>query len=430
MPEATPCRSLDLLAVRPDVEAAPFRRPAPIEKGAPMPDHPTHPDIRLMDGQWYQQHPFETYRWMRDNAPVYWDDDAKLWGISRHADIQAVSRSPQQFCSGKGSRPDSWTPTMINHDDPEHKRRRNLVNRGFTKGRVEAHEPKIRQIVTDLIDSVITKGECEFVFDVAAHLPMIVIGDMLGVKPEDRADLLRWSDDLIKGLNPGDTDAQALAQKAGIEYFQYAQKVIEERRANPTDDLMSVLCFAEIDGEKLSDDEIIQESLLILIGGDETTRHVITEGAEALIRHPAERQRLIDDPSLIPTAIEEMLRWVSPIKNMSRTAVQDTELHGQKIREGDKLLLLYHSANRDERVFDEPERFDVARKPNEHLAFGGFGAHFCLGASLARLELRVMFEELIARLPDMELASDAPLRMRPNNFIVGIEEMPVRFAPR
>jgi cytochrome P450 family 142 subfamily A polypeptide 1 len=367
---------------------------------------------------------------MRDHAPVFWDESAGVWGVTRHDDVQMVSRTPGSFCSGKGSRPDSWTPTMINHDDPEHKRRRNLVNRGFTKGRVEAHEPKIRQIVTDLLDAVVAKGECEFVFDVAAHLPMIVIGDMLGVRPEDRADLLRWSDDLVKGLNPGDPGAMERAQAAGLQYVQYAQRVIEARREHPTDDLMSVLCFAEIEGEKLTDEEIIQESLLILIGGDETTRHVITEGAEALIRHPAERQCLIDDPSLIPTAVEEMLRWVSPIKNMSRTATRDVELRGQKIREGDKLLLLYHSANRDERVFDEPDRFDVGRTPNEHLAFGGFGAHFCLGASLARLELRVMFEELLKRLPDMKLATDAPLPMRPNNFIVGIEEMPVRFAPR
>ena len=395
-----------------------------------MPDHPVSPDVRLMDGAWYQSRPFEHYRWLRDNAPVYWDEAAGLWGISRHDDIQQVSRTPKTFSSGKGSRPDHWNASMINYDDPEHKRLRNLVNRGFTKGRVDAHEPKIREIVTGLIDAVAPRGECEFVFDVAAHLPMIVIGDMLGVKPEDRDDLLRWSDDMVKGLNPGDPSAIERATQAGGEYVQYALKVIEDRRRNPSDDLMSVLCFAEIDGEKLTDEEIVQESLLILIGGDETTRHVITEGMEALIRHPAERQKLIDDPSLIPIAVEEMLRWVSPIKNMNRTASCDIELRGEKIREGEKMLLLYHSANRDDRVFDEPENFDVTRSPNEHVAFGGFGAHFCLGASLARLELRVMFEELLLRLPDMQLASDDPLPLRPNNFIVGIEEMPVRFAPR
>lgn len=394
-----------------------------------MPAHPDKPEIRLLDGTWYQKRPFEHYAWMRDNAPAYWDAKSEVWGITRHADVQKVSRTPEVFCSGKGSRPDSWTPSMINYDDPDHKRRRNLVNRGFTKRRVDDHEPKIRQIVTDLIDRVAPRGECEFVFDVAAHLPMIVIGDMLGVKPEDRDKLLHWSDDMVKGLNPADPTAMERAAAAGGEYVQYALRVIAARRRNPTDDLMSVLCFAEIDGESFTDEEIVQESLLILIGGDETTRHVITEGCEALIRHPGERRKLIDDPGRIPVAVEEMLRWVTPIKNMNRTATRDVELGSETIREGDKLLLLYQSANRDERVFDEPDRFDVSRNPNEHLAFGGFGAHFCLGASLARLELRVMFEELLARLPDMELATEEPLPMRPNNFIVGIEEMPVRFTP-
>jgi cytochrome P450 family 142 subfamily A polypeptide 1 len=394
-----------------------------------VPEQAQNPEIRLLDGTWYQQHPFEHYRWMRENAPVYWDPKSEVWGVTGHADIQKMSRTPELFCSGKGSRPDHWNPSMINYDDPEHKRRRNLVNRGFTKGRVEDHEPKIREIVTGLIDRVAPRGECEFVFDVAAHLPMIVIGDMLGVKPEDRDKLLRWSDDMVKGLNPADPTAMERATAAGGEYVQYALEVIADRRRSPTDDLMSVLCFAEIEGESLTDEEIVQESLLILIGGDETTRHVITEGAEALIRNPGERQKLIDDPARIPVAVEEMLRWVTPIKNMNRTATRDTEFGGEKIREGDKLLLLYHAANRDERVFDAPERFDVTRTPNEHLAFGGFGSHFCLGASLARLELRVMFEELLLRLPDMELATEEPLPMRPNNFIVGIEEMPVRFTP-
>jgi cytochrome P450 family 142 subfamily A polypeptide 1 len=190
---------------------------------------------------------------------------------------------------------------------------------------------------------------------------------------------------------------------------------------------MSVLVHAEIDGERLGDDELIQESLLILVGGDETTRHVITGGMLALIQHPYARRALRANPAAIPTAVEEMLRWVTPIKNMNRTATRDTELRGQKIREGEKVLLLYESANRDERVFAEPDRFDVARTPNDHVAFGGYGAHFCLGASLARLELRVMFEELLAGLPDLALETGAAPALRPSNFIVGIEHMPVTF---
>ena len=192
---------------------------------------------------------------------------------------------------------------------------------------------------------------------------------------------------------------------------------------------MSLLVHGEIDGQRLSDEQIQHETLLILVGGDETTRHVLTRGLEALLRHPDQRQKLVADPSKLPVAVEEMLRWVSPIKNMNRTATRDVELRTQMIREGDRLLLLYHAANLDERVFPRAEEFDVEREPNPHVAFGGYGTHHCLGASLARMELRVMFEELLARLPDLELATDDPLPLRRNNFIVGIEEMPVRFSP-
>jgi cytochrome P450 family 142 subfamily A polypeptide 1 len=191
-----------------------------------------------------------------------------------------------------------------------------------------------------------------------------------------------------------------------------------------------VLVHAEVDGERLDDDALLQESLLILVGGDETTRHVISGGMEALIRHPDQRALLAREPGRIPVAVEELLRWVTPIQNMNRTATRDAVLRGQSIRKGQKLLLLYPSANRDERVFADPFRFDVTRDPNPHLAFGGYGTHHCLGASLARLELRVMFEELLAALPDLELAGDAPLALRPSNFIVGIQSMPVAFPPR
>jgi cytochrome P450 family 142 subfamily A polypeptide 1 len=255
---------------------------------------------------------------------------------------------------------------------------------------------------------------------------------MLGVAPEDRDMLLRWSDDLILGTSATATPAAAeAAMRAFGEYAEYNRRVVADRRSRPPqDDLMSVLVHAEIEGEKLDDEALLQESLLILIGGDETTRHVLTGGMDQLLRHPEQREALARDASLLPNAIEEMLRWVTPIQNMARTATRDVEFHGQKIRAGDKLLLLYPSANRDEEIFEDPFRFDITRQPNEHLAFGGYGPHFCLGSSLARLELRVMFEELLLRLPDLELASDAPPPMRPSNFIVGIERMPVTYAPR
>jgi cytochrome P450 family 142 subfamily A polypeptide 1 len=398
-----------------------------------MADHPRNPAIRLLDGQFYVDRPLEHFRWMREHAPVYWDDSSGLWGIALHQDVMRVSRAPELFCSRMSSRPDAPPlPSMINMDDPQHKLRRALVNKGFTKRRVEAHEPKIRRIVTELIDAVCEKGRCDFVREIAAPLPMIVIGDLLGVAPEDRDRLLRWSEEMLAASSAtADPALSARAAKAGLEYAQYALRVIADRRAQPReDDLMSVLVHAEIDGQRLDDEALVHESLLILVGGDETTRHVITEGMLALIRHPAQRRRLFDDPGLIPTGVEEMLRWVTPIKNMNRTATRDTVLRGQPIREGERLLLLYPSANRDERVFADPDVFDVGRSPNEHVAFGGHGTHFCLGASLARLELRVMFEELLRRLPDLELASDEALPLRPNNFITGVERMPVAFAPR
>ena len=219
------------------------------------------------------------------------------------------------------------------------------------------------------------------------------------------------------------------AFRAFEQYAAYSRRVVADRRARPRDDMMSTLVHAEIDGQKLGDEDLLQEGLLILVGGDETTRHVITGGMEALLANPAERRKLRENPGLVPLAVEEMLRWVSPIKNMNRTATRDVELAGAHVRAGDKLVLLYPSANRDERVFPHADEFHVDREPNDHVAFG-HGVHFCLGASLARLELRIMFEVLLERLPDLALATDEPLRLRPSNFIVGIEEMPVVFTPR
>ncbi|MEE3329504.1 MAG: cytochrome P450 [Myxococcota bacterium] len=397
-----------------------------------MPNHAIRDSIQLLDGRWYQGVPFDDYAWMRANAPLYWDPIGEIWAVARHEDIMHVSKTPELFCSGKSSRPerDTWIPSMINFDDPHHKRRRNLVNRGFTPRRVEDHEENIRTICRELINAVCEKGSCEFVRDIAAPLPMAIIGDMLGVLPEDRSQLLEWSDDLVTGSGNDAPGVKERSAKAALGWIQYAQNVLKDRRANPErDDLISMLVHAELDGERLDDEAIIQESLLILVGGDETTRHVIVQGMEALIANPDQRQLLIDDPSRIPLAVEEMLRWVSPIKNMNRTATRDTELRGEKIREGDRMLLLYHSGNLDERAFDAPEEFRVLRDPNNHVAFGGYGTHFCLGASLARLELRIMFEELLRRLPDIEIAPGAELPLRRNNFIVGIEEMPVTFTP-
>jgi cytochrome P450 family 142 subfamily A polypeptide 1 len=317
---------------------------------------------------------------------------------------------------------------MISMDRPEHLVRRGLVNRGFTPRRVDAYEPRIREICGHIIDRVAERGECDFVRDIAAPLPLIVIGDMLGVDEADYDRLLRWSDDLMVGLGTRDPEKLEAQVKASLDYQEYLQGVVADRRSRPpADDLMSILVHAELDGERLDEQSLLMESLLILIGGDETTRHVISGGMQQLLLHPDQLRALVSDPSRIPTAVEEMLRWVTPIQNMMRTATEDAEVAGHRFREGDRLLLLYPSGNRDERVFDRPFAFDTTRDPNPHLAFGGYGAHFCLGNALARLELRVMFEELVRRLPEMELASDETPPIRRANFVVGIEELPVRF---
>ncbi len=392
-----------------------------------MADHLVNPNIRLLDGRFYAEDPHPHFTWMRANAPVYHDAAGGVWGIATHADIQRISRDPATFSNAQGMRPDSPPlPSMINLDDPGHKRRRNLVNSGFTPRRVADHERKIREICADLVTRARSKGRFDFVREVAAPLPMIMIGDMLGVAPEDRDDLLRWSDDMVTGTSltaPPETLQRAMA--AFEEYSTYNRRVVRERHTSPRDDLISTLVHATVNGDRLDDEDLLHETLLILIGGDETTRHVITGGMLALLRHPAQLALLAAHPERIACAVEEMLRWVSPIQNMARTATRDIELHGQTIHEGDKLLLLYPSANRDEQVFAEPFAFDVERRPNDHLAFGGFGAHFCLGASLARLELRVMFEEIVRCIPELRLVDEGPLPWRNSNFITGIEEMTV-----
>jgi cytochrome P450 family 142 subfamily A polypeptide 1 len=401
-----------------------------------MPNHEHRDDIGLLDRFFYLD-PWDRFKWMRDNAPVYWDPsaDGGLWGVTRYDDIMSIAKDPETFCSGKSSRPerDSWIPSMINLDEPLHKRRRSIVNRGFTPRRVQDQEAKLRALTVSLIDDVIERGECDFVLDIARWIPMVAIGDMLGVEPEDRAQLLEWSDWMLGGgelADVKDDEERREKQRTYTQgYFEYQAKVIADRRVNPRDDLVTLLTTGEVDGHKLNDEEILQESLLILIGGDETTRHVMSGGLEQLMLHPDQKQKLVDDPSKIVVAVEEMIRWVSPIVNMNRTLTRDTELHGEKLSEGDRVLLLYPSGNRDERTFENPDTFDVERWPNRHVAFGGYGVHHCLGASLARLELKILFEEVLSRMPDIHFASDEPLHRRPNNFITGIEAFPVKFTP-
>ena len=386
-------------------------------------------DFDLLDGRWYASQPYADWAWMREHAPAYWDATNEIWALTRYDDVLAVEKDAVTFSSQRAPRPHGdHLPMMISMDGDEHNRRRKLVSRGFGPKQVRAHEPTIRRICTEIIDRVAPKGECDFVWDIAAPLPLLLIADMLGFPPESYDDLLRWSDDMIRGTTVGDPEAMEVAMLAGIAFREFQLGVIADRRSKPPqDDLVSILCYAEIDGERLDDESIIQESLLILIGGDETSRHVMTDGMLALLEHPEQQAILRDDPETMTNAVEELLRWVSPIKNMARTVTREVEVRGQTMRDGDQVVLMYPAANRDPEVFADPEALDVRRYPNPHLAFG-FGPHFCMGASLARLELSVMFSELLHRLPDLHLAGE-PQPRRSSNFISGPEAMPVAFTP-
>jgi cholest-4-en-3-one 26-monooxygenase len=387
--------------------------------------------IDLMSGTFYEREPYNAYAWMRANAPVYYDEPNDLWAVASYAGVKAASVDTDAFSNAGGIRPKNGPlPMMIDFDAPEHVRRRRLVSEGFTPRRVRAMEDDLRAQCDALIDEVCEKGSCDLVRDIASPLPIIVIGNLLGVAPADRDDLLRWSDDMLKALGSPDPALMEGAANAFVEYTAYIHPVFEDRRRRGSvDDLVGVLCHATIDGDSLDDDSLVHETLLILIGGDETTRHVISGGTAELLAHPDQAQRLAADPDLMTGAVEEMLRWVSPIKNMARTTTREVELEDTTIPAGKELLLLYPSANRDATVFDDPDTFDITRSPNPHLAFG-FGAHFCLGNQLARLELKVMTERLLARLPDLHLTADqATLPRRAANFISGIEEMPVVFTP-
>ncbi len=386
--------------------------------------------IGLTDGTFYGGDPFPAFAWMRDEAPAYFDEAAGVWGITRYADVKEISKDPETFSNAGGIRPETPAlPMMIDFDAPEHVRRRRLVSEGFTPKRIRESADGVRTVCDAILDTVCEQGHADFVRDIAAPLPMIVIGDMLGVAPEDRDSLLRWSDDMVKALGSPDPTAMDAAAVAAMEYAEYITAVVEQRRRdNQSDDLVGTLVHADIDGDRLDESSLIYETLLILIGGDETTRHVLSGGMYELLTHPEQFALLAAEPDRRQLGIEEMLRWVSPIKNMARTATRDVELHGRTIQEGQKLLLLYPSANRDERNFDDPERFDVTRTPNDHMAFG-FGAHFCLGNRLARLELATMVDRLFERLPDLALATDAEPPKRNANFVSGIESLPVTFTP-
>ncbi len=382
--------------------------------------------------------PHDFFRQLRREAPVSWHEGdvhggPGYWIVSRYHDVRFVSKNPRLFASGMGNlieqRPQAELDTlrsMIAMDPPAHPRYRKLVSSGFTPNTTARLEKQTRDRVRTILDQVADKGECDFVTDVAAELPLQVIADLLGVPQEDRHKLFDWSNKLIGSEDPEYGNDMAVTMAAGIEMMQYAYQLGQHKIAEPSDDLVTLLMTSDFGGEKIEMLEYGSFFLLLAIAGNETTRNLIAHGLLLLLEHSDQMARLRADPSLLPGAIEEMLRVRAPVMYFRRTATEDTEIGGVSIREGDKVTLWYPSANRDEEVFPDADRFDITRHPNEHLAFG-HGQHFCLGAHLARMEIRVMFEELLQRLPDIKLAGE--IRTLRSHFIDGIKSIPVKFTP-
>jgi cholest-4-en-3-one 26-monooxygenase len=382
--------------------------------------------------------PHHWFKRLRAGAPVYWhpeQDGPGFWCITKYEDLKHVSKNPQLFSSELGGTNIDTPPEevlqrvraiMLNMDPPQHVKFRRIVQRGFTPRMVAKLESRIRQLATRIVDRVAHKGECEFVEELAAELPLQVICELMGVPLEDRHHLFELTNRLIGFDDPEFSTSQEDGAMASAEVFAYANQLARLRKEKPTDDLTSSLLQGEVDGERLNELEFCSFFLLLLVAGNETTRTVTTHGMHLLIQHPAQLQELVDHPSLVPSAVEEILRYAPAVNCFRRTATADTEIRGQRIKAGDKVTLWYPSANRDEEVFEDADRFDIHRRPNDHLAFG-IGEHFCLGANLARCELRIIFEEMVRRLRNPQLAG--PVRRLRSNFINGVKEMRIKFTP-
>ena len=398
-------------------------------------------DVNLADpGNFVASVPHEMFEVLRRDAPVWFhpgtDEVEGFWCIVKHADLVELSRDYGHASSALGGITlhdasaedlELQRQMMLMMDPPNHTKLRLLVNKGFTPRMIGRLDEHIREIAKAIVDEVASRGECDFVVEVAAQLPLRVIVEMMGVPDADRPKIFEWTNRLIGSEDPEYNVSRDEAIGAATEMFMYSTELAAEKRKNPGDDIISTLLQAEVEGNRLTDTEFNLFFQLLAVAGNETTRNLISNGMNFMFEHPDQWAKLVDDRSLLPGAIDEMLRYASPVMYMRRTAPEDFELRGQTIREGEKMALWYISANRDEDVFEDPQRFDVTRSPNEYVAFGGGGPHFCLGANLAKLEIRVMFEELLNRLPDIARAGDIQ-RLR-SNFINGIKHMPVRYTP-
>ncbi|HEY7197027.1 MAG TPA: cytochrome P450 [Gaiellaceae bacterium] len=406
-------------------------------------------DIDLTDlDRWAQGVPHEWFELLRREAPVFWQEERRgrgFWSLTRYDDVLAASKSWQTFSAQLGGTSlMDLTPeqvesrmSMLDSDPPAHTRLRNIVNKAFTPRAVNAYADRIHTIFREILGSAFVEGELDFVDAVAVELPMRILCELMGVPLEDRRYLVELGNRMLGNTDPDQAgeyvaDSADLSQYAHLpfsspaapEMFAYANQLGADRREHPRDDLTTRLVQADVDGDRLSEHEFDLFFLLLVTAGNETTRHAMSNGLIALLEHPAERDRLLGDPSLIPSGVEEILRWTPSLLHFRRTAASDVEVGGQQIRAGDKVALWYVSGNRDASQFPDPMRFDVGRDPNKHLAFGLGSPHYCLGAHLARLELRIWLEEMLPTLPHIEQAG--PVRRLRSNFFHGVKSLPIR----
>ncbi|MFZ9674658.1 MAG: cytochrome P450 [Ilumatobacteraceae bacterium] len=395
-------------------------------------------EIDLVSPETFAQsgHPWDQYAWLRANAPVYWHpevDGPGFWAITKYDDVRTISRTPRTFSSyEKGVMlpdPDEMglmaqRLMMLSMDPPQHDRFKLLVSRGFTPKNAPLLRPRIQELAREIVDTALAKGSCDFVSEIAGRLPSGLIAELMGMPRQDGerlydlTEIMHTNDDAVA---PPHVKAAAIGEMLG-----YAQSVADRKRSEPGDDLATLLVNAEVDGDRLTDGEFQWFFLLLVNAGGDTTRNLLAAGLQLLFDHPEQRERLMSDPDgLLGTAIEEMLRFASPVSHFKRTVMHDTEIRGQKLRAGERVVVFYGSANRDEEIFDRPDEFDIARDPNPHVAFGAGGPHLCLGMHVARVELAVMFRELLMRMPHIESAG--PIERMHSSFIAGIHSMPVRY---
>ncbi|HLX38651.1 MAG TPA: cytochrome P450 [Candidatus Binataceae bacterium] len=399
-------------------------------------------DINLMDQDTFVERvPHEWFTYLRHNAPVYLHPEPAngpgFWVVTRYDDVVAVGRDGQTFSSDQArggvvaldeaesrEQLSNEGRMMLTMDAPDHTRYRSLVNKGFTPRMINMLHAPIRAMVTDILDRALEKRECDFVTEIAAELPLQVIAQMLGVPYEDRHKLFAWSNKMIGSKDPEYSVSNDEARGAAIEMYMYSNELARRRRAEPKDDIVTALLNADINGDRLSEMDFDLFFLLLAVAGNETTRNALSHGMLALMEHPDQYRMMAADPTLVPSAVEEILRWASPVMYFRRNVMRDTEIGGQSIKAGSKVTIWYVSANRDETVFEDPFSFNIKRTPNEHVAFGGGGPHFCLGANLARMEMTIMFDELVRRVDSVAQIGD--LKRLRSNFVNGIKHMPVR----